>query len=201
MKYLAFDTSSTYLTVIAKNGERTKKNFISQCAMSHSVLIMDEIEKTLSAVNLTVKDIDFCAVVTGPGSFTGIRIGVATAKGLVAPFCKKILQVTSFDVITYSVNDGKTLAVINANHDNFYVCGYTDRTVTLQPCFLNKVELEKIEGYKLFSFEEIPPLSVTVADVCQGLENFVEENYQKAVDSDEVKPFYLRLSQAEEGRK
>ncbi|MGN0819786.1 MAG: tRNA (adenosine(37)-N6)-threonylcarbamoyltransferase complex dimerization subunit type 1 TsaB [Christensenellaceae bacterium] len=201
MKYLAFDTSSTYLTVIAKNGQREKKTFISECATSHSVLLMDEIQKTLSAVGLEVKDIDFCAVVTGPGSFTGIRIGVASAKGLVAPFGKKILQVTSFDVISYSVNESKILAVVNANHDNFYVCGYTDRTVTLQSCFLNIRELEKIEGYRLFSFEEIPSLSVAVADVCQGLENFVEENYLKAVDSDEVKPFYLRLSQAEEGRK
>ena len=82
MNYLAIDTSGEYLTVIAKHGERTERVFRPDCLAKHSVVLMEEIDGALSRAQMTAAECDFFAVVVGPGSFTGIRIGIATVKGL-----------------------------------------------------------------------------------------------------------------------
>ena len=90
MNYLAFDTSGSYLTVLAKGkGEKLVK--IEECTHSHSVILMPEIEKCLFEVGLKLEDIDLFACSVGPGSFTGIRIGVATAKAFAYALSKKVL--------------------------------------------------------------------------------------------------------------
>ena len=78
--FLAVDTSSRYLTVLAKKGDKTVIRHIGDCAMQHSVILMGEIESALEEAGLTPDGCDYFAAVTGPGSFTGIRIGVATIK-------------------------------------------------------------------------------------------------------------------------
>ena len=81
MNYLAIDTCADHLTVIAKVGEKESSSYISDSGVRHSEQLMVEAENVLNDICATVNDIDvFCAVV-GPGSFTGIRIGVATVKG------------------------------------------------------------------------------------------------------------------------
>ena len=79
--YLALDTSSRYLTVLAVKGEKKVLRHSADCAMQHSVRLMGEVEAALEEAGLTPAECDFFAAVTGPGSFTGIRIGIATAKG------------------------------------------------------------------------------------------------------------------------
>ena len=76
-RYLAIDTSAEYLTVIAKNGE-TFVTFEPDCAMQHSVRLMDAVEETLAKAGMQPAECDFFCAVTGPGSFTGIRIGIST---------------------------------------------------------------------------------------------------------------------------
>lgn len=89
------------------------------------------------------KDIDVFACAVGPGSFTGIRIGVATVKALAYALGKKVLGVTSFDSLAYNVSDGrKKLAVIDARHGNFYACGYAaDGQIDLSPRFIDTAAL------------------------------------------------------------
>ena len=79
--FLAIDTSSRYLTVLAQKGDRQVLRHLSECAMKHSQILMDEIDAALSEAELKPEECDFFAAVTGPGSFTGIRIGIATVKG------------------------------------------------------------------------------------------------------------------------
>ena len=73
MNYLAIDTSSKYLTVIACREGTESVVFASDCALQHSVRLMDAIENAMAQANLGVSDCDFFCAVTGPGSFTGIR--------------------------------------------------------------------------------------------------------------------------------
>lgn len=88
--FIAIDTSSRYLTVVAQKGERFVLRHLPECAMQHSVILMDEIDKALDELSLTPAECDFFAAVVGPGSFTGIRIGIAAVKGFALATGKKI---------------------------------------------------------------------------------------------------------------
>ena len=99
MKFLAIDTSGRALNVVAVNGERRVLECRDDCAMRHSVLLMDVIDGALAKARLTPHECDFFACVVGPGSFTGIRIGISTVKGLCLACDRPALALTSFDTL------------------------------------------------------------------------------------------------------
>lgn len=199
-KYLAVDTSSRYLTVIARNGEKTVKRFLPDCAFRHSVVLMDEIDKAFEEAGLTPSECDFFAAVTGPGSFTGIRIGVSAVKGFALAAGKKMLGVTSFDLISYNVvSGGSYLVAVDAAHDHFYVCGYDkDGAVTLAPSYLSRGETI---AYRLpvYGFEALDLPAYTRLNAEDCLLSAVES--AKGGLSDDIQALYVRKSQAEEARK
>ena len=82
MKLLAIDTSGPVCGVAVLEDERVLCEFTAQNRNTHSTNLMPMAEKALEAAGKTIHEMDVVAVVTGPGSFTGVRIGVATAKGL-----------------------------------------------------------------------------------------------------------------------
>ena len=112
INYLAIDTSGNGLTV-AVGGEKKAVSRLENCTLTHSVELMGEIENTLEKAGLNKENIDVFACSVGPGSFTGIRIGVSTVKAFGYALNKKVLAVTSFLSLAYNVEKGrKKLAVI-----------------------------------------------------------------------------------------
>ena len=203
MNYLAIDTSGKNLTVIVnKNGE-IYKYYDSECGTNHSVTLMPKIEELLLSSDFDLKTADFLAVVVGAGSFTGIRIGVSTIKALSFSYNLPALSITSFDTLAYNVKDGKVLAVIDASHGGFYVAGYDNGEVVIQPSYMLKEELDQIkEGFTLVSSSEIEGLDCKIVSVVDGLIKAIEQKKDLAVtDLDLINPLYVRKSQAEEGRK
>lgn len=194
-KFLAIDASSKYLTVLAQNGEKSSLRYIPDCAMRHSVILMDEIDKALAGANLTPGDCDFFAAVTGPGSFTGIRIGIATAKGFALAADKPLKPITVFDLIAYNVNSKKFFVAIDAAHAHYYVCGYEGGKVCLEPCYLPQDKVAAL-GAPVFGFEELPFENYTRLDVKSCLKTAVE----RCAVSDGMHALYVRKSQAEEAR-
>ncbi|MDE6849856.1 MAG: tRNA (adenosine(37)-N6)-threonylcarbamoyltransferase complex dimerization subunit type 1 TsaB [Clostridia bacterium] len=141
--FLAVDTSSRYLTVAVCKDGKPFVSHVADCAMQHSVVLMDEIDKAFEAADLTPADCDFFAAVTGPGSFTGIRIGVSCIKGYAVALGKRAVGVTTFDMLSYNVNSGcDYLIAIDAAHGNYYVCGYSaGGRCNLSPCCLSAEEV------------------------------------------------------------
>jgi len=82
MKILVIDTSGPVCGAAVMDEERVYSEFTAQNKNTHSASLMPMIEAALNAAGTEIKDLDAIAAVTGPGSFTGVRIGVATAKGL-----------------------------------------------------------------------------------------------------------------------
>ncbi|MBE5741824.1 MAG: tRNA (adenosine(37)-N6)-threonylcarbamoyltransferase complex dimerization subunit type 1 TsaB [Clostridiales bacterium] len=201
MNYLAFDTSGTFLTVTAK-GKDSFFNHIKECTRSHSVILMDEIENCLEKASLELADVDVFACSVGPGSFTGIRIGVATAKAFAYALSKKVLAVTSFLALAYNVTDNTDkLTLVNARHDNYYACGFNaNNEVILPPCFLTKEEvLAKKDGFTVISDTEVEGENFIVGDIAEGFRLAVEDNLDKAsFDVESLVPLYVKKSQAEE---
>lgn len=203
MKYLAIDTSGDYLTVVCRNGDIVKSHFSLMAGVKHSVSLMPVIEEVSALANLDLKDVDFFSSTTGPGSFTGIRIGVSTIKGFADAYSKPVLPVTTLEVIAYNKISDNRLALIDAKHGNFYAEGYTGDQVTFPAKFINKEDVVSLQkSYKLIANGLMDGLLVETVDLVKGLVSAVEANLNRVSDDvDALHPFYLRLSQAEEGRK
>ena len=203
MNYLAIDTSGKNLTVIIKKGEEIFRVYDAECGVNHSVELMPKVEQLALSANFDLKDADFFAAVVGAGSFTGIRIGVATVKAMCFAYKKPCLAITSFDTLSYNEKGGKVLALIDAKHNGFYVAGYEDLKVVLPPKYILRDELEKIIGdYNAVAIAPIDGFNITSVSVKDGLIKAVELNLDKITcDLSAIDPVYVRKSQAEEGRK
>ncbi len=82
MTILAFETSAKPVSVSLLRGGRVAASEFENAGLTHSVTLMPMAERVLAAAGLTPAAVDFFAVAAGPGSFTGLRIGVGTVKGL-----------------------------------------------------------------------------------------------------------------------
>lgn len=198
--FLAVDTSSRHLTVVAVKDGNLIKRHLSDCALNHSVKLMDEVDAALKEAQLSPDECDFFAAVTGPGSFTGIRIGISAIKGFALATGKKTLGVTSFELIAYNVDGSeKFLAVIDAAHGHYYCCGYEkDKRVFLPPCYLSRESAEEY-GLPFYGFENLDLPNYTkldAGDCLFGAVSALEGNI-----SGDLYALYVRKSQAEEGRK
>jgi len=195
-KYLAIDTSSGYLNVFVRNGKKRVCRFLPDCAMRHSVVLAGETDKAFEEAGLKPADCDFFAAVTGPGSFTGIRIGVATVKGFALAADKPLVSVTSFDLAAYNVTDENFYVVIDAAHSHYYVCGYgKDKKITLAPCYLSENQVKELK-FPLYGFENLPLENYTALSVKDCLPVAVEA--LKGNLSHGMQALYVRKSQAEE---
>ena len=204
MNILAINTafSNSDVAIFCNN----KKDYISidSCAkQSENILVcIDDILKKQSA---TINDIDTIACVVGPGSFTGIRIGVGLVKGMaVAKPSLKLVSIMSLDLLAKANKDAEDdfWCAIDALSGNVFVCKYNKAGQRLTEPKMLSGDFEELEGEvvglkqesiglctKLVEFS--PELLLQVA--MQKVENneFVEEN--------NLLPVYLRKSQAEIG--
>lgn len=197
--FLAVDTSSKYLTVLASKGGKKVLRHIEDCAMRHSVILMDEIDKAMKEAQLSPDECSFFAAVTGPGSFTGIRIGISTIKGFCVATGKKGVGVTSFDLIAYNVKGGSPFGVvIDAMHGNYYFSAYDcNGEVSVQPCYLSAVQ---VAAYRLplYGFEQLDLENYTRLSAGDCLLAAVEAAVEKGGSG--LHALYVRKSQAEEAR-
>ena len=220
MKILVADTSSSVCSVgVFEDNVLINKNELDN-GKTHSENFMPLVEKTLNEAKLKLDDIEYLAVVVGPGSFTGIRIGVASCKAMAEIKKLKVVPVYSLDsVAANEVGNGNVIcSMIDARNNQVY-CGIYDNKI-------NKLEeymADDIENVLLVlnKYDDI----VFVGDGAGLHEDMIREkmvdkkivfssnNKQNAeslgiiaykkikngefTDPDSVVPVYLRKSQAE----
>ncbi|MBQ9081159.1 MAG: tRNA (adenosine(37)-N6)-threonylcarbamoyltransferase complex dimerization subunit type 1 TsaB [Clostridia bacterium] len=206
--FLAIDTAASYLTVIARNRQgKTVTSHLCDCAMNHSVKLLERVEKTLEEAETSLSDFDFFSCVIGAGSFTGIRIGISTVKGFCTATDKPSLPVTSFDAIAYTTGRVSTLSVVSAGHNYYYVCGYNaEKEVILPPAYRSYEEVCVLrQDYAVLAgYEELPFENAVRADMKEGLLLAVEGKSERAenfLPCEGLQALYVRKSQAEEQRK
>ena len=199
MNYLAIDTSGDLLVAL-NVGENFKFKHLVGSQTKHSLTLMPYIEQLLDENNLSISELDFFAVVVGPGSFTGIRIGISTIKALCYATGKKALVLTSFDLLAYADNSSeKAFCVVDANHDNYYSCAYENKKITMKECFLSNEEImQNLGEYTICAGHECDLPNVVLCDVVSGLKNAIKEKANDLVNESEILPLYVKRSQAEE---
>lgn len=122
MKILSIDTSSNICAVAVLENTKLLKKYSQNNGLTHSETLMPIIQETLSDINLSLKDIDLIICDKGPGSFTGIRIGVATAKAFSDSLNISAIGISSLEALAYNIKDnGIICSLIDAKKDNVYV--------------------------------------------------------------------------------
>lgn len=126
MRVLAVDTSSNVATVAVMENELLLGEYILNHKKTHSQKIMMMIEQLLSDLELTVNDIDVFAAAVGPGSFTGLRIGVATIKALAHAAGKRVVSVGTLEALAYNVQYAEHIIVpiMDARRNNVFTASY-----------------------------------------------------------------------------
>ena len=126
MRVLAIDTSSNVATVAVMEDELLLGEYILNHKKTHSQKIMTMIEQILSELELNVQDIDIFAAAIGPGSFTGLRIGVATVKALAHATGKPVVSVGTLEALAYNVPYAEHIIVpiMDARRDNVFTASY-----------------------------------------------------------------------------
>ncbi len=205
--YLAVDTSGDFLAAVAKKEGEIFQTFLGDCAMKHSVTLMNEVDELLSRAGLALLECDFFAAVVGAGSFTGIRIGISAIKGLALALKKPTLAITSFDTLAYNgvggkvENEKKLLCLVDALHDSYYACGYQNGEVALPPAYLTEEEVLALseKGYTLRAGKELEiakKAEVEIVSPVDGLKNAVEILSERKAFG-ELAALYVRKSSAE----
>ena len=125
MKILSIDTSSNLCAVAVLEDSNLIKENILNDTKNHSEKIMPVIAQTLDESNLKLKDIDLIVCDKGPGSFTGIRIGVATVMSFVDSLKIPAIGITSLEALAYNVllnesNSTLICSLIDAKNYNVY---------------------------------------------------------------------------------
>lgn len=134
MKILSVDSSALVASAaLAENGHLLAEYTINN-KNTHSETLLPMIESLLGFFSLSVKDIDLFAVSNGPGSFTGVRIGTATVKGLAFASDKPCVGVSTLEAIAYNLrfHKGIICPVMNARRSQVYTAIFRSDGENLQ---------------------------------------------------------------------
>jgi len=123
MRILSIDTSARAASVAIADGARLAAGLWLEHGKTHSQALMPCIETLLSLADVKISDIDVFAAVTGPGSFTGLRIGVTTTKAMAYANNANLAGVTSFECLAYNLlafENWLLCPVIDAGNNQVY---------------------------------------------------------------------------------
>jgi tRNA threonylcarbamoyladenosine biosynthesis protein TsaB len=150
MKILAMDSSAVAASVaLCEDGRLLGESTILN-GNTHSQTLLPMVESLLAQFEITTDEIDLFAVSNGPGSFTGVRIGVATLKGLAFGKNKPCVGVSTLEALAnnLAVTDGLICPVMNARRKQVYTALFRSDGQTLQRLLpdaaMSLVELDEI---------------------------------------------------------
>ena len=223
MLIAAFDstavTASCAVAEITNGKVSTYSLFTVKNKLTHSEILLPLLENALLQYGASISDIDLFAVSAGPGSFTGVRIGVATVKGLAFNSGKPCASVSPIEAMAKTVGRGYVLPVMDARRDQYYTALFKDGSRVTEDDALSVDEIKEMlkdvseitvcgdgrDGFlaKCNCDGRFFPCSDATRDqnalsvaIC-GYEQFEKG---LAVSAESLQPIYLRMPQAERER-
>ena len=204
---LFIDTSASDVSIAIIKDEKIISKIVKNIPNEHSVYAVKFVNDVLETIEMKPNDIDNIMVVNGPGSFTGIRIGLTIAKIYGYLLKKDIITVSSLRAMAFSSNAKIVIPIIDAHHDNYYY-GVYDMfdNIILKDNFNNKEELlkqiNKYEDADIVSNEIIDNGDIKARKIDYDIVNIVNHyTYELPVNPHLVVPNYLKLPQALEENK
>lgn len=225
MKILSIDTSASVASAAVTEDEKLVCEIIVNNKLTHSQTLMPMIDSVLKQSETELSEMDLIAVANGPGSFTGLRIGVSTAKGLADALKKPVVGISTLTAMAYNLPYCEYLItpIMDARRAQVYNAVYRWKGIELKeiepPRALSVEELIaelKEKGKKaVFLGDGVPVHRVTIENILGENAVFAPScsNAQrasalavparklfeqgKATDGFGLTPVYLRKSQAE----
>lgn len=222
MKILSIETSTRVGSVAIIEDEHLIAEYILNVVSTHSERLLPSIDQILKDSQLTVRDIEGFAVSLGPGSFTGLRIGISTVQGLALAAEKGVVGVPTLDVLAHNLMFTRLLVcpLLDARKGEVYTALYqgdgSGRLEKLTPDLAIKPEelLTRIKEPVIFLGDGVEAYRDTLRsgqDNCLfapaylnqprasvlaklGLEKFKQGHIFK---EEEIQPLYCRLAEAE----
>lgn len=186
MKILAVDTSTSAATAAIMEDGRLVSEYILNINRAHSQKIMSIIDELFSKSGITPAEIDIYACSSGPGSFTGLRIGAAIIKGMAQTFEKPIVAVPTLDALAYNLYNctGLICPMLDAQRGMVYSSLYS----------WEKGRLVKLEDLRVITIEDLIKLIKEKAEPVtflgdgallfqENLKNSLGEYYTAPADS------------------
>ncbi len=227
MRILALDSSGLVATVAILEDEQTIAEYTVNYKKTHSQTLLPMLDEIVKMTEFDIASIDAIAVAGGPGSFTGLRIGSATAKGLGLALNKPLIHIPTVDGMAYNLfgNTGLICPIMDARRNQVYTGLYrfeNDFQVVEEQMAIPVSELiEKLNAYGekvTFLGDGVPVYEAQLKEGLTveyafapahmnrqsaaavgalGMKYFAEGKIESARDH---QPDYLRLSQAERER-
>ncbi|MBQ3418018.1 MAG: tRNA (adenosine(37)-N6)-threonylcarbamoyltransferase complex dimerization subunit type 1 TsaB [Ruminococcus sp.] len=223
MLILSLDSTASPASVCLYEDEKVLADFYINTGLTHSQTLMRMTESVLEITGKSVDDIDLFAITNGPGSFTGVRIGVSAIKGMAYAQNKPCIAVSTLESMAYNdlALNGVVCACMDARRNQVYnalFCvkdGCVERLCDDRAISVDELlsELQTIEeNVTLFgdgaslvyasvsdSHIRLAPLNIRFQNASSAA-IAAERKYQnkdELLSASELNPYYLRLSQAE----
>ena len=205
MRILYIDTSSSYLYTAIVENDKLVSEIKEEDGQNLSQVALPRIVSMFEDNNLSPKDIDKIIVVNGPGSFTGIRIGITIAKVYAWSLNIPITTIYSLEAMAISSkNNTYHVPLINARRGYVYTAIYDEEyNEVLKPCHILLTELQdklkEIDNYEFISNDEFDDLELK--EYIPNFEKIVDYFKDKEnINPHAVNPEYLKLTEAEESK-
>lgn len=146
MKIAAFDTSSKALTLAILEDETLLAQMTLNIKKNHSITLMPAIDFLMNSLDMKPTDLDRIVVAQGPGSYTGLRIAVATAKTLAHTLKIELVGVSSLLALVPEQVEGLVIPVMDARRNNVYAGFYQSGQAVRPEAHLPLAEVLEIAG-------------------------------------------------------
>ena len=206
MRILYIDTSSSYLYTAIVEDNKLLGEVKEEFGQSLSEVALPRIVSIFNDNNIKPEDIDKIIVVNGPGSFTGIRIGITIAKTFAWSLNIPITTITSLEAMMLSSNKNKVkVPMIDARRRYVFSAIYDENNqIILKPQHIkmddiNK-ELEKLSDYTIITKDELEEYDNKEdynPDILRIINYFKDK---ESINPHGVNPDYLKLTEAEESK-
>lgn len=210
MKVLAFDTSSKALSLAILEDKQVLAETTINIKKNHSITLMPAIDFLMASLDWTPKDLDRIVVAEGPGSYTGLRIAVATAKTLAHTLNIELVGMSSLLALVPRQQEGLLVPLMDARRNNVYAGFYENAKPVMPEAHLSFAEvLEKVTDAEQVTFvgevgpfveqiqEQLPQASYQ--ESLSNAANLALWAWDKKADSlHDFVPNYLKRVEAEE---
>lgn len=195
LKSLVIDSATPYLYIALYQGDSEIEAYYKEGHNDHSVKLMSELEGMLKRQNMRVKDLDRIVIGIGPGSYTGLRVGVVIAKMFGWTLDIPVYQVSSLALLASSMDEGIVIPAVDARRGNAFLGLYEVKDHILHQ--LKEEELTNLKDY-----EETLVGAKTIFVGKPKLNHLSGSSLLKKVeDIHQLTPNYLRLTEAEKNAK
>lgn len=203
MRTLYIDTSSSFLYSAIVEDDKLISSVNEEYGQSLSEVALPKIVEMFEKNNLSPKDVDKIIVVDGPGSFTGIRIGITIAKVYAWSLNIPITTISSLEAMSVSTKDDKIhIPMLNARRGYVYTAIYDQDIIIHKPEHIKYEEIEKeintLSNYEIISNDEFDwelGKKPYVPDFVLIVNKFKDK---EPINPHAVNPEYLKLTEAEE---